>query len=56
MNKVLFSIYRFFKLFYTSFYYYFMPFVATFVVWLVLVRVTFNVAEDYAKENPYVPN
>ena len=37
-NKILYSIYKLLQLLYTSFYYYFMPFVASGVVWYVLLK------------------
>ena len=38
MNKLLYMVYKLCQLIYTSFYYYFMPFIATFLVWLLLLE------------------
>ena len=43
-NATLYCVYRFFQLMYNSFYYYFMPFIATFVVWLILISANERVA------------
>ena len=43
-DKCLYVIYRFLQIFYTSFYYYFMPYVATFLVWNLLSQTNSDVA------------
>ena len=44
-NQILYGIYKLLQLFYTSFYYYFMPFVASIAVWYVLLEKNYDVAK-----------
>lgn len=36
-NKLMYIVYKICQLIYTSFYYYYMPFVASIIIWLVLL-------------------
>ena len=46
LNKVLYTTYKFLQLLYTSFYYYFMPFVASIYVWYILLEKNFETAKN----------
>jgi len=54
-NRILFFIYRTLQVGYTSFYYYFMPFVATFSVWLLLLEANQSVAEKKFADSKVSP-
>ena len=44
-NKFLYSIYKILQLLYTSFFYYFMPFIASIVVWYILLQENYDQAK-----------
>ena len=46
LNKIYYICYKLFQLLYTSFYYYFMPFVASIFVWYVLLEENYDQAKN----------